>query len=77
MPCRLSGLVQQEGAAKEAAVNTGFQLRAQVDDLLQRLSTSVASQDAARHELCVYKQQVSAGNILVPLPGMEMFSICN
>ncbi|KAL3131880.1 hypothetical protein ABBQ38_007589 [Trebouxia sp. C0009 RCD-2024] len=57
---RLSGLVQQEGAAKEAAVNTGFQLRAQVDDLLQRLSTSVASQDAARHELCVYKQQRDA-----------------
>ena len=60
MPCRLAALVQQEGAAKAAADNVSAELRKQVDDLQTRLQTSIASEDAAKREVSVYKQQVTA-----------------
>ncbi|KAL3163315.1 hypothetical protein ABBQ32_009706 [Trebouxia sp. C0010 RCD-2024] len=57
---RLTQLVQQEGAAKAAAVNAGCTLRAQVDDLQKRLKTSLASEAATRHQLYVFKRQRDA-----------------
>ena len=64
VPCRLlEARFQEETAAKVVAINLASQMREQADDLRSRLEASVAAEDAAKRELSVYKQQVSAGNI--------------